>query len=117
MKLQLLLVPAVAGTIKFIFLEFVTYSGERGVLCVGNGSHNFCTPVLMNMSNITFQVLRLSTFVFNRCSGIIIFTIICVVKSIIGALRILVGKMLTQRCRRWPSIISYLGSGLSGHWG
>ena len=29
---------------------------------------NLCTPVLMNMCNITFQVLRLSTFVFNKCS-------------------------------------------------
>ena len=34
---------------------------------MGNGSH-FCTSVLMNMCNITFQVLRLSTFVFNKCS-------------------------------------------------
>ena len=24
------------GTIKFILPEFVSYSGERGVLCVGN---------------------------------------------------------------------------------
>ena len=38
----------------------------------------------MNMSNITFQVLRLSTFVFNKCSEIIIFTIIFVVKSLKG---------------------------------
>ena len=53
--------------IKFILPEFVSYLGERGVLCVGNGSH-FCTPVLMNMCNITFQVLRLSTFDFNKCS-------------------------------------------------
>ena len=34
---------------------------------------------------ITFQVLRLSTFVFNKCSEIIIFTIIFVVKSMIRA--------------------------------
>ena len=59
----------------------MSYLGERGVLCVGNGWH-FCTPVLMNMSNITFQVLRLSTFVFTKCSEIIIFTIIFVVKSL-----------------------------------
>ena len=52
--------------IKYILPEFVYYFGERGVLCVGNGSH-FCTPVLMNMSNITIQVLRLGTFVFNKC--------------------------------------------------
>ena len=31
---------------------------------MGNGSH-FCTTVLISMCNITFQVLRLSTFVFN----------------------------------------------------
>ena len=52
------------------------------MLCVGNGWH-FCTPVLMSMSNITFHVLRLNTFVFNKYSEIIIFTIIFVVKSII----------------------------------
>ena len=38
----------------------------------------------MNMSNITFQILRLSTFVFNKSSEIIIFTIIFVVKSVKG---------------------------------
>ena len=53
--------------IKFNMPEFVSYLGERGVLCVGNGWH-FCTPVLMNMSNIKLQVLRLSIFVFNKCS-------------------------------------------------
>ena len=52
-------------------------------MCVGNGSH-FCTPVLMNMCNITFQGLRLSIFVFNKCSEKRIFTIICVVKSLKG---------------------------------
>ena len=35
------------------------------MMCVGNGSH-FCTLVLMNKCNITFLVLRLSTFVFNK---------------------------------------------------
>ena len=50
------------------------------MLCVGNGSH-FCTPVLMNMCNITFQVLRLSTFVFNKCSKKIV-RIIFVVESL-----------------------------------
>ena len=50
---------------------------------MGNGSH-FCTPVLKNMCNITFQVLMLSTFVFNKCSEKNIFTIICVVKSFKG---------------------------------
>ena len=54
---------------NLVLTEFVSYLRERGVLCVGNGSH-FCKPVLMNMCNITFQVLRLSrpTFVFNKCS-------------------------------------------------
>ena len=40
-----------------------------------------CTSGLMNMSNITFQVLSLSTFVFNKCSEIIMSTTIFVVKS------------------------------------
>ena len=31
------------------------------------GSH-FRTPVLMNMCNTTFQVLRFSTFVLTKCS-------------------------------------------------
>ena len=63
-----LLGPAyVRYPIKFILPEFVSYLEQRGVLCVGNGSH-FCTPVLMNMCNIAFQVLRLSTFVFTKCS-------------------------------------------------
>ena len=48
-------------------LREVSYLGKREVLCVENGSH-FCTPVIMNMCNVTFQVLRLSTFVFNKCS-------------------------------------------------
>ena len=53
------------------------------------------TSPYMYMWNITFQVLRLSrpTFVFNKCSEIVIFTII-----------VLVGIMLAQRRRRWPSI-------------
>ena len=53
--------------IKFILPEFVSHLGERGVLCVGNGWH-FCTPVLMNMCNVTFEVPRLSTFVSKKCS-------------------------------------------------
>ena len=52
---------------KFSLLEVVSYLGERGVLCVGNGGH-FCTPVLMNMCNITFEVSRSSTFVFKKYS-------------------------------------------------
>ena len=40
---------------KFILPEFVSYLGEGGVLCVGNGRY-FCTPVLMNMGNATFEV-------------------------------------------------------------
>ena len=42
------------------------------------------TPVLMNMCNITFQFIRLSTCVFNKCSEKNIFTIILVVKSLKG---------------------------------
>ena len=87
--------------VRFILPESVSYLGERGVLCVGNGSH-FCTPVLMNMCNITFQVLRLGTFVFNKSSEKKIFTLISVVKS-------LVGIMLAKRRRRWPSMTSALG--------
>ena len=34
---------------------------------MGNGRH-FCTPVLMKMCNITFEVPRLSTFVFKKSS-------------------------------------------------
>ena len=49
---------------------------------MGNGAH-FCTPVLMNMCNITFQVFRLSTFVLNKCSKKI-FTIIFMVKNLEG---------------------------------
>ena len=61
------------------------------------------------MSNITFQILRLSTFVFNNCSEIIIFTIIFLVRSVIRASWVLVGIMLAQRHRRWPNIILQLG--------
>ena len=50
---------------------------------MGNGSH-FCTPVRMNMCNITFQGLRLSIFVFNKCSEKYIFMIIFVVESLKG---------------------------------
>ena len=69
----------------FILPEFVSYLGERGggVLCEGNGRH-FCTPIYMNMSNITFEVPRLSTFVFEKSSEKkIIF--IFVVKSLKGS--------------------------------
>ena len=46
-------------------LRFVSYLGERGVLCVGNGWH-FCTPVLINMPNITFEVARSDSCVFKK---------------------------------------------------
>ena len=62
--------------IRLILPEFVFYFGEREVLCVRNGSH-FCTPVLMNMCNITFGVLRLSNVVFNKCSEKNIHDYIC----------------------------------------
>ena len=51
--------------IKFILPELVSYLREIGVVCMGNGSH-FCTPVLMNMFNITFEVPSLGTFVFKN---------------------------------------------------
>ena len=62
---------------------FAGYLEERWVLCVGNGSH-VCTPVLMNMCNTTFQVIRLSAFVFNKCPKKKIVTIIFVVKILKG---------------------------------
>ena len=52
------------------------------MMCVGNGSH-FCTTVLMIVCSIPFQVLRLSTFVFYKCSEKIV-TIIFVVRSLKG---------------------------------
>ena len=63
----------------------VFMTGRRPVLfsLLWNGWH-VCTPVLMDMSNITFQVLSLSSFVFNKCLEKIIFTIIFVVKSLKG---------------------------------
>ena len=51
-------------------------------MCVVNGSQ-FCTPVLMNMCNITFQVIRLSTLSLTRVQKKIV-TIIFVVKSLKG---------------------------------
>ena len=45
-------------TLPSLFYVYVLFRGKRGAVC-GNGSH-LCTPVLMNMSNITF--------VFNKCS-------------------------------------------------
>ena len=58
--------PRSSGTPFLVLPEFVSYSGERGMLFVGNGSH-FYTPVLnMNMCHITFKVLRLSTFVLRK---------------------------------------------------
>ena len=82
----------------------MSYLGGRGVMCVGNGSH-FCTPVLMNMWNITFQVLRLSTFVFNKCSEKKYSRLYLWLR----AWRVLVGIMLAQRRRCWPSITFSIG--------
>ena len=58
-----------AGVLLSLFcLNLCSFLGrERYLLCVEKGSR-FCTPVLMNMCNITFHVLRLSTFVFNKMS-------------------------------------------------
>ena len=99
--------PAVSQYhIKFILPEFVSYSKEKRVLCVRNGWH-FCSPVLM-MCNITFEVPRLSTFVFKKSSEKKIYTITLitfVVKSLTGFFAI----MLAQRRRRWPNIFLQLG--------
>ena len=73
------------------------------MLCVGNGSH-FCTPVLMNMCNITFQVLRFSSFVFKKCSEKNIFTIIFVVKSLKGFSWINVGPASQTTAQHYISI-------------
>ena len=56
----------------------------------------------MNMCKIKFQVLRLSTFVFNKGSEKKLVTIIFVVKSLKGFGWNNVGR------RRWPSITSAL---------
>ena len=74
--------------IKFILPEFVSYLGERAVSCVENDRH-FCTPVLMNMSNITFEVPRLS-----KCSE----KLHSRLNIVIRAKRVLVEIMLAQRC-------------------
>ena len=50
---------------------------------MGNGCH-FCTPVLLNMCNITFEVPRLSTFVCKKSLEKKIFTIIFMVESLNG---------------------------------
>ena len=68
---------------KFILPELVSYLGGRGVLCVENGSY-FCTPGFINICNITFPVLRLSTFVSNKCLEKKLGTIIFVVKRLKG---------------------------------
>ena len=58
--------PSVTGPhIKFILPEFLSYLGEGGAVC---GKQFTFLYSLMNMYNITFQVLRLSTFVFTKCS-------------------------------------------------
>ena len=59
----------------------------------------------MSMCNIAFQVLRLSICVFNKCSGIIILTIIFVIRSLKGFGWNNVG----QRSRWWPRNTSALG--------
>ena len=53
-------VQKVQESIKFIVPGFVSCFGETGVPCVGNGFH-FRKTILMNISNITFEVARFST--------------------------------------------------------
>ena len=60
----------------------------------------------MNMSNITFKVPRLNTFVFKKYSEKMRSRFNNIV---IRAERVLVEMMLAQRRRRWPVITSALG--------
>ena len=77
-------------------------------MCVGSGSH-FCTPILTNMCKLTFQVLRLSTFVFNKCSDKTKITIIVVVKSLKGFGWNNVGPDGGPALHRhWANVSSYL---------
>ena len=69
----------------------------------------------MNMSNITFEVPRLCTLVFKKCSEKIHLRLDIVIR----ARSVLVGIMLAQCRRRWPGITSALSqcivlSGASG---
>ena len=107
-------------SIKFILPEFVSYLGEREVLCVGNCWH-FCTAVFMNMCNITFEVPRLSTFVFKKFSEKKVFTIIFVVnmvKSLKGFGWNNVGPAPETAAQHYftigPIVSCYPGSGLPG---
>ena len=43
-----------------VYCGFVSCFGERGVPCVGNGFH-FQKTILMNITNIMFEVARFST--------------------------------------------------------
>ena len=45
-----------------------TLAWKAAVLTTTLGPPPFCTPVLMNMCNITFKVRRLSTYVFKKSS-------------------------------------------------
>ena len=62
----------------------------------------------LNMSNITFQVLRLSTFVLNKCSEIIIFTIIFVVMSLKGFGWNNHGPTSQTVAQHWANVSCYL---------
>ena len=66
--------------ISFIARESVSCFGGRGVPYVGNGCH-FCKTVLMNKSNITFKVARLSTCGLKKCSEKRVLTIICMIRA------------------------------------
>ena len=66
---------------------------------------------------ITFQVLSLSTFAFNECSDIIIFTIIFVVKSSKGFCLNNVGPASQTVDQHYISIgLSIVLSGVSDDW-
>ena len=68
----------------------------------------------MNMSNITFEVPRLSTFVFKKSSEKKIFTIIFAVMSLKGFGWNNVGPTSQTVAHNWAKVSFYPGSGLSG---
>ena len=74
--------PTSGSLLSLFCLRVCTIYGKEGC-CVWETVHisvHFCT-VLMSMCNITFQFLRLGTFVLKKCSENKIVKIIFVVKS------------------------------------
>ena len=97
----------------------MSYLGKRGVLCAEN-SYHFCSAVLMNMSNITFGVPRLSTFVFKKSPEKKIFTIISIRCWEVNGFWLdycwpSVADGGPTLFRNWANVSCYLGSGHLGH--